>query len=96
MTCAENVLVGSRSGPTPLWGAQAARDARCCSTRVGLADGRPCPPAELTYIDQKRLELARALALSPDLLLLDEWLAGLNHGELQTASRWCARCAPTA
>ncbi|MDP1748317.1 MAG: ABC transporter ATP-binding protein, partial [Reyranella sp.] len=40
-------------------------------------------PGELTYIDQKRLELARAPALQPDLLLLDEWLAGLNPTELE-------------
>ncbi len=37
----------------------------------------------MTYIDQKRLELARALALEPKVLLLDEWLAGLNPTELQ-------------
>ena len=39
------------------------------------------PVGSLTYIDQKRLELARALAASPKLLLLDEWLAGLNPTE---------------
>lgn len=42
------------------------------------------PAGELTYIDQKRLELARALALQPRLVLLDEWLAGLNPSELET------------
>jgi ABC-type branched-subunit amino acid transport system ATPase component len=41
------------------------------------------PVSALTYIDQKRLELARALASEPDVLLLDEWLAGLNPTELQ-------------
>ncbi len=46
--------------------------------RVGLAGHDRRPAADLTYIDQKRLELARALAAKPRLLLLDEWLAGLN------------------
>lgn len=40
------------------------------------------PAGQLNFIDQKRLELARALALRPKLLLLDEWLAGLNPSEM--------------
>ena len=36
-----------------------------------------------TYFDHKRIELARALACAPELLLLDEWLAGLNPTELE-------------
>ena len=55
--------------------------------RVGLEGKAKIPAADLTYGDQKRVELARALALQPRLLLLDEWLAGLNASEFRTASR---------
>jgi ABC-type branched-subunit amino acid transport system ATPase component len=52
--------------------------------RVGLDTAYDAPVSALTYIDQKRVELARVLAGEPEILLLDEWLAGLNPTELGT------------
>ena len=82
-TCLENVTAGIAFHAPPVWGAAAEERARALLSRVGLGDRMDMPAAQLTYIDQKRLELARALALSPVVLLLDEWLAGLNPSELQ-------------
>lgn len=79
----ENVAVSAMFGPQRLSRAEAEKVARACLERIGLAGRETMPAGDLTYIDQKRLELARALAGEPKLLLLDEWLAGLNPTELQ-------------
>ena len=83
LTVVENVAVGLTFRRDPLPGAEVEVVARGLLTRVGLADKADQTAAQFTYIDQKRLELARALALDPRVLLLDEWLAGLNRAELE-------------
>jgi branched-chain amino acid transport system ATP-binding protein len=83
MTLAENVAVGAMFGARPCGPAEAEERALPLLARVGLAARADERAASLTYIDQKRLELARALAAQPNLLLLDEWLAGLNPTELK-------------
>jgi branched-chain amino acid transport system ATP-binding protein len=65
--------------------AAARRDALETLDRVGLGGSGGLSPAELSVADARRLELAKALALRPKVLLLDEVLAGLRPGEIDPA-----------
>jgi len=80
----ENVVAGAAFAHKPRWGKDAEQFAAGLLDRLALGDKKHLGVGSLTYIDQKRLELARALASEPEVLLLDEWLAGLNPSELQT------------
>ena len=61
-----------------------AIDERCAELlhMVGLADKAIRLPRDLTQIEMRKLELARAMAASPRLLIADESMAGLSHGEV--------------
>src|SRR5574337_194899 len=85
MSVLENVAVGALfgagGGVRDL--AQAREQARACLDFVGLARRADHRADALGGPDRKRLELARALAMKPRLLLLDEVMAGLNHAEIE-------------
>lgn len=80
----ENVKAGSVFGHRRRWGRDAEDFAHEMLERVGLDALDDAPVTSLTYIDQKRVELARVLTGESKILLLDEWLAGLNPTELET------------
>ena len=84
LTVLENVAAGGVFGHSRRWGRELDNYARDLLQRVGLRGADDASVAALTYIDQKRVELARALASDPEVVLLDEWLAGLNPTELRT------------
>jgi len=85
LTALENVLVGRLFGRRHGAGTPDVAEAERLLALVGLEGRAGVPAARLTLIDRKRLELARALATAPQLLLLDEFLAGLNPAETATA-----------
>ena len=86
MTLADNLRVPllynahARTAPDP--DAVAARCGELLAL-VGLADKSAIRPADLTQIDMRKLELARAMATEPKLLIADEVMAGLSHSEVE-------------
>ncbi len=98
MTVLENVLAGqhSRARANPLsWllpnTQREERELRRSALEIldwlGLAELRDLPAAGLPFGVQKRVEMARALAANPRLILLDEPAGGLSHEELQGLER---------
>jgi branched-chain amino acid transport system ATP-binding protein len=99
LTVIDNLMLGRhhllRAGPIsgPLWWGKARSEERLHRRRcaeiadfLDLADYGPMPVGALPYGVQKRIELGRALAMEPRLLLLDEPVAGMNQEETEEAA----------
>jgi branched-chain amino acid transport system ATP-binding protein len=85
-TAMQNVMVGRMYGHDSVKSLKvAAKESEEILDRVGLLDKAEILAKDLTLMERKRLELARALATNPTLLLLDELMAGLNHAEADDA-----------
>ncbi len=83
LTCLDNVIVGCMSKRGKVRGQDIGVDqlASMILSSVGLIDKARIPPLVLPFGDLKKLEIARALAPNPELLLLDEPFSGLSYEE---------------
>ncbi|MCJ7638725.1 MAG: ABC transporter ATP-binding protein [Euryarchaeota archaeon] len=86
MTVLENILLGALFGPSKnSHGSHKKKECLNLLEFVGLSEMQGSLAKDLTIINQKRLEVARALATKPELLMLDEFMAGLNPTEIVLA-----------
>jgi len=86
MTVTSNVVLGVHFGTLErVTSAQATEEAARLLEFVGLSEMAAIPARDLTMANQKLLEVARALATKPEVLLLDEIMAGLNSTEIAQA-----------
>lgn len=82
----ENVLIGSFFGSSKkISRSQAWLEAEEALAFTGLSAAKESPAADLTLANQKRLEVARALATKPQVIMLDEIMEGLNPSEVSQA-----------
>jgi len=87
MSVLDNVVLAATFGGPPRRAAEIREEARHWIAFTGLAGKEQALPAGLNLHERKFLELARALAAKPKLLLLDEVLSGLNPAEVDNAIR---------
>ena len=86
MTVLDNVVLGALFGMSPgIRTPEAKKQSLELLEFLGLSALETTPAKELTLVNQKRLEVARGLATRPELLLLDELMAGLNPSEVAQA-----------
>jgi branched-chain amino acid transport system ATP-binding protein len=92
MSVLENILLGSLfGGPKSVSSGDAGKVAGEMLEFVGLSEMKDVIAGDLTLVNQKRVEVARALASKPDLLLLDELMAGLNPTEVTACMKLVTR-----
>ncbi len=89
MTALDNVMVGALLRHKSI--GEARRHAEDALAFAGLSARARSPASAMTVAEQKQLEVARALAIEPKLLLLDEVMAGLNVAEIRQATELVLR-----